>query len=622
MRPTPERALPWIVGAVIALLYAATLSPGLSGGDAGELTLAAHHVAVAHPPGYPAFVLLGHVASWLPVGPLSVRLNLFSALCGAGAAAFLAAAILRLTRSAAAALFAAGLFALAPLSWTWSTRTEVFALADLLAAALLWAAASHATAPTARTLARMGLLSGLALTNHHTAILLVAPLAAWAAWRVWREPWRNRGIALGTLAGVLGLLPYLALPIAAKLSFAHSWGEAATPQGFWQLLTRGEYGSLQLAAQTSPEQVPRALSLLARESVRYTLGVGLVCAALAFVTRPALAVALGSAFLLSGPGFLALARFPLPDALHVQTLQRFFLLPALLLCALAGLGFLQGLRRIPSRWRLPLASAAVLVQGVWTLTTLERQAISLAEAWARAALRPLPPDSVLLMRGDLLSNALRYAQEAEGLRPDVSLVDLELLTRPWHVRARRDPLRLPGARYFPGASDGFSLAQLVAANPHRPFFVVGELKPGDPTNGGFRLRPDGLAQRLLWAQDRSVAPQWSPPSEFTEAARAIPNDAWDAAILDEVWEAQHRVLLERLRAAIADQAPGAVYAALASDLEGLIARHPGPAAAWFKNLGIAHGRAGDTPRMRAALQRYLELAPDAPDRALIREQLR
>ena len=41
----------------------------------------------------------------------------------------------------------------------------------------------------------------------------------------------------------------------------------------------------------------------------------------------------------------------------------------------------------------------------------------------------MPPDAIILLRGDLPGNSLRYMHYCEGLRPDISLVDQEVSIR-------------------------------------------------------------------------------------------------------------------------------------------------------------------------------------------------
>lgn len=41
-------------------------------------------------------------------------------------------------------------------------------------------------------------------------------------------------------------------------------------------------------------------------------------------------------------------------------------------------------------------------------------------------LSSMPPDAIILLRGDLPGNSLRYLHHCEGIRPDITLVDQEV----------------------------------------------------------------------------------------------------------------------------------------------------------------------------------------------------
>ncbi len=58
---------------------------------------------------------------------------------------------------------------------------------------------------------------------------------------------------------------------------------------------------------------------------------------------------------------------------------------------------------------------------------------SVVERFGRELLASVPTDSIILTRGDLPGNSLRYLYYCQGLRPDVRLVDQE-------VRALISPL--------------------------------------------------------------------------------------------------------------------------------------------------------------------------------------
>lgn len=50
----------------------------------------------------------------------------------------------------------------------------------------------------------------------------------------------------------------------------------------------------------------------------------------------------------------------------------------------------------------------------------------MVEKFGRELLDSIPPDSIILTRGDLPGNSLRYLYYCQGVRPDVRLVDQEV----------------------------------------------------------------------------------------------------------------------------------------------------------------------------------------------------
>src|SRR5437660_9983071 len=71
------------------VVYIWTLAPTVTLVDSGELIVVAQGLGVAHPPGFPLWVMLAHLASLLPVGNVAARINFSSALFAALACAIL-----------------------------------------------------------------------------------------------------------------------------------------------------------------------------------------------------------------------------------------------------------------------------------------------------------------------------------------------------------------------------------------------------------------------------------------------------------------------------------------------------------------------------------------------------
>ncbi|HEY6332560.1 MAG TPA: DUF2723 domain-containing protein, partial [Blastocatellia bacterium] len=65
------------------VVYLKTLAPTVTLVDSGELIVAARWLGVAHPPGFPLYVLLAHLATLLPFGNVAQRVNFASAFFAA-----------------------------------------------------------------------------------------------------------------------------------------------------------------------------------------------------------------------------------------------------------------------------------------------------------------------------------------------------------------------------------------------------------------------------------------------------------------------------------------------------------------------------------------------------------
>ncbi|MCO6473203.1 MAG: DUF2723 domain-containing protein [Melioribacteraceae bacterium] len=81
MKSVVEKYSAAIVGLIIFAVYLQTISPGLSGGDCGELAAVQTTMGIAHPTGYPLFTILGYLFTKLPISlePIQ-KLNLLAAV--------------------------------------------------------------------------------------------------------------------------------------------------------------------------------------------------------------------------------------------------------------------------------------------------------------------------------------------------------------------------------------------------------------------------------------------------------------------------------------------------------------------------------------------------------------
>ena len=222
-----DRRLALLIFGLCLGIYSRTLAPGLLDGDAGEFQFAAWRFGLAHPTGYPLYLLLG--GSWQRLSVLfgvepAASLNFFSALLAALAVAVFYLAVLhwlpnRSTPARIAALFAALLMGVNPTLWSQALIAEVYTLHALFIAlfflitARLTPSPAHPFTLSSCHLVILSSSLGLSLTHHRTTLFLLPGLILWLFWR--ERMWWRRGKLWAALAGGLALpqLLYLYIPL-------------------------------------------------------------------------------------------------------------------------------------------------------------------------------------------------------------------------------------------------------------------------------------------------------------------------------------------------------------------------------------------------------------------------
>lgn len=206
-RPTfsrTDRRLAILLFALSLGIYSRTLAPGLLFGDPGEFHFAAWRFGLAHPTGYPLYLLLGgswqHLLALFGIDP-DFSLNLFSALLAAATVALFYLAVLawlpqRNTPARISAGFAALLIAVNPTFWSQALIAEVYALHALVIALFLLLTGhfsqspnypiNHSPALSPFHLVTLSSLLGLSLTHHRTTLFLLPGFILWVFW------WHNR----------------------------------------------------------------------------------------------------------------------------------------------------------------------------------------------------------------------------------------------------------------------------------------------------------------------------------------------------------------------------------------------------------------------------------------------
>eukprot|EP00075_Anas_platyrhynchos_P024461 XP_027313714.1 transmembrane protein 260 [Anas platyrhynchos] len=594
-----------------------------------ELITAAYELGVAHPPGYPLFTLLARLAlGLLPGGTPASRINLLGSLLGAAAASLLFYTALRLSGSYAGGILAAGVFSFSRLTWQWSITAEVFSLNNLFVGLLMALTVHFEEASTAKERSKISRLGafccGLSLCNQHTIVLYVACIVPWVLSRLLKKTELSLGhlLKLG-LCFLAGLLPYLYLPASSYLNRARwTWGDQTTFQGFLTHFLREEYGTFSLAkSETGSSMREMLVSQLAQMRSELSLPVlalalvACLSAALPRRQQKSSVIWLFAGMLCVYSLFFAWrANLDVTKPLFLGVVERFWMQSNAVVAVLAGLGLpilvslagavLEGGRVLP--WLEWLSAVALVGAQIWAnYSTCDQSTNYIVDKFARNLLSSMPMGAVVLLRGDLPGNALRYLHYCEGVRPDVTLVDQEMMTYEWYLPklAKHLPgVSFPGNRWnpvegvLPDGTRTFNLHRFLKVNKHKEVFVCIGLHEGDSTwRRSYSLWPWGICEKLVPSDAVFDPGEWIRLTRnlynWTEDYGSFKPSSWEAVANEEMWQARMKTaffifdLAET--ASVTAEMKSQLYTLAYTSYKEIVNSHPNHPVNWHKNYAIA-----------------------------------
>ncbi len=465
--------LPGVLAISLMGLYLSTIAPGLSwanyGSDGGDLIAAAATGGVAHPSGYPLYLLLARLFQALPIGSLAFRTNLLSAVSTTPAAVLVFELVVHsLSFSDGRPNWWAGLasayaFGLAPLVWSQAVITEVYGLHILFVVFILFLSSSRLPAfftPRHLDLC-LGLVFGLGLGNHITTVLLLPLLISALPESQPRFPSLLRRVAwMGA-----GLLVYLALPLRALREPPVNWGNAATLDGFKWLITGSPYQDQLLAL--SPALVWERIRAVAGLLLEQAGLPGLILAVVGLVFF------FKSSVLHRNTIWVMVAS--LAFAVVYGTSDSFvYLMPVCLGFSIwVGVGLSGILSALPQNLsRLGPYLGLIFILFLLILAGSHRHLVDAshdlrAETFGRDVLSSAPQGAIVFAKGDKAVFTMWYFHFALNERPDLAIVATDLLSFDWYqqnLHTTYPELQLPGP--FPFAET------MAAQNPDRPVCFI------------------------------------------------------------------------------------------------------------------------------------------------------
>jgi hypothetical protein len=445
-----RRFAPFAVAAVALTVIRPTLMPGVGFWDTAEFQTLGPVMGTGHSPGYPTYAILGWLASVVltPFGDPAFRMNLFSALCVAGAAGVTVVLVRRLTGRTVLGI-AAGLgLATTPLAWRLATHAEGHTL-HLLFLALLFLLLvtwqrGRAAGGGDRLLLVASVLFGISVANHSLTLLLAVPIAGYVV-TVDRTILHRYRFVAACLLAVVGTtaLVYLELPLrAGPFRSPLVYGTPNTWDGFWYVTLAEQFRG----AIVDPfGDLGGKFAVLVKRTVT-EFGWLSALIPLGFVAtvvreRP---YAVLSGLALFGTVFFA--------ASYVNAdITRYYLGPVFIAwtwLAILAAAAVDGARALARHWwgrreereeragaiapvSVPaivavLLAAVLLLQTAVDLPARVRQVDEsgdvAAQSWLTATLGAMEPNAVVVSWWSY-STPLWYAQYVEGRRPDIRIVD-------------------------------------------------------------------------------------------------------------------------------------------------------------------------------------------------------
>lgn len=487
-------------------IYLITLAPTVGEHDTFEFQVVSYELGIAHPTGYPLYVMLGKLFTLLPIGNVAWRVNLSSAVFAASTVVVLYLTIYLLTRHRPGSALGSLAFAFSRSFWSQAIKAEVYALNALFFAVICYlvlryfhhppdeaqqserkaAAGSRLVArlpcrsapPRVALLYAIAFSYGLSLTHHRTMVLLAPALIAYVL--------LGREAVLLTLRRVLLLLATVVVPlVGVYLYIPIRWWQIHRRLMNWTDLSNLVLGT-QFAAALRWDAWYRDIDRL-RIYVRILLDqypvAALMLATLGFLWMlwPNKAGRHGRAGREAVLLLVALLAYVIFGLSYYVPDISLFIIPSYMIIAIGlGLGIatvcrfveelLGRLPRISEPARTTVAtSLTVTLCGVlplwllWTnLPTVDSSDAYASYKWGRYVLQQdLPTRAVILADSEKMA-PLHYLQRVEGVRSDTETAVFpdEETNRAELERRLREGRPVFLARFLPGLESTYRLRSL------------------------------------------------------------------------------------------------------------------------------------------------------------------
>ncbi len=536
-------------------VYIMTLNPTISAGDSTEMITAAITLGIPHQPSFPINTILGHIFTKIPISTLAWRVNLMAAVFQTFTLITLFFVIYKITQKKVAAIAAVLFLAFSYNFWYYAVRAEVFALNDFIASLLLltlitWhekfikektplsLSGKHKDIEKAKErinknsllLIVIALLFGFG-TQHHQTIILFLPaflyliLATLPNMIKYFKTTNDYSLIIKSfVAFIIGLTPFLIIMWMAQRNPPDNWGEPKTFEPALKAFLRTDFGIISAYLQGSAGQYKESfinqLSFFFQSIWRDMNILGISLALIGTISlikkkKKWLTFYL-IAFLFTGPIFVLMAGFQLNSEFGRATVQKFNLLPEIILTLVIGYGiaFLlklfenitQNQKNITNKIAKGIISLACISIFIYPLVTnykiVDQKNNNLAYKYGEIILNSTEKNAIILVSGDIPGMVTKYFEFVEKKTDDRIILSPGQLHLEWitpQLKKRYKDLKLPpreGAKLI-------TTSQIIEANwGKRPIYITPELSEYDPVvKEKYTLWPWGMLFKVQKKKD-------------------------------------------------------------------------------------------------------------------------
>lgn len=224
----------FLVTVVAFVVYLRTLAPTIMWYDMGEFALGSQVLGIGHNTGYPLYMMVGKLFTFLPVGDIAYRVNLMSAVFASLAVLLVFLIVRRVTYRELPALVAAATLAASSTFWSNALWAEAHPLNAFSTALIIYLMLVWRDKRDDRLLYAAFLTFGLSLGNHRLVLWLFPAMVAFVLTVLGPSlrsmPWRH--LLLAGASALVGFAVHLYLPLRGMQDPLVTSGDPSSLRGF------------------------------------------------------------------------------------------------------------------------------------------------------------------------------------------------------------------------------------------------------------------------------------------------------------------------------------------------------------------------------------------------------